>query len=43
VVLSWTEIESETVRGTPVRIRDQRDPSPIWRDYEGRPIKPERK
>jgi lipoprotein-anchoring transpeptidase ErfK/SrfK len=37
--LGWTEIESERDRGTPVRIRNRRDPTPIWRDYEGRPIK----
>lgn len=37
--LGWTEIESEPDRGTPVQIRNRRDPNPIWRDYEGRPIK----
>jgi len=37
--LGWTEIEAEPEHGTPVRIRNRHDPDPIWRDYEGRPIK----
>ena len=25
--------------GTPVQIHSARDPNPIWRDFEGRPLK----
>jgi hypothetical protein len=35
----WTDAENVDGTGTPVLIHSTRDPSPIWRDYEGRPLR----
>jgi lipoprotein-anchoring transpeptidase ErfK/SrfK len=35
----WSAVEDHAGAGTVVRIHDAHDPNPIWRDYEGKPVK----
>ena len=35
----WNAVEDHAGAGTVVRIHDARDPNPIWRDFEGKPLK----
>jgi lipoprotein-anchoring transpeptidase ErfK/SrfK len=34
----WTEAEGEAATGTPVRIHSARDPDPIWKGFDGKPL-----
>ncbi len=35
----WTDATNLDGTGTPVQIHSTRDPNPIWRDFDGRPLK----